>query len=104
MISFCIIRVSPQLESCASHAPRFLIAAERRGGIGIGFLPRHAPIFELIERDLDPGHGAADERSRRHHLEIAVKIAEPCLAAATEAVDPVHLHPLAWAGPYRAKA
>jgi hypothetical protein len=45
-------------------------------GSRIGLLALHAPIFQLFERNRQPGHRAAHEGAGPYHAEIAVEIAD----------------------------
>src|SRR5262245_20638022 len=49
------------------------VALEDRIGAYIGLLQVDAPVFQLFQRDRDPGDGAAHERARPHDAEIAVE-------------------------------
>ena len=48
-------------------------ALEDRLGAHVGFLAFDAPVFQLFERNGRSGHGAAHERARPDHPEIAVQ-------------------------------
>src|SRR5712691_5191423 len=49
------------------------MALQHRLRAGIGFLQVDAPVFQLLERDRDAGDGAAHERPRPDHAEVAVE-------------------------------
>src|ERR1043166_3724740 len=47
--------------------------AHHRFGRGVGLLLIHAPVFQLLERNGHPGHGATHEGARPDDPEIAVE-------------------------------
>src|SRR5215204_6522463 len=49
------------------------MALQHRLGPRIGLLQVHAPVFELFERDRDPGHGATHEGAGPDDTEIPVE-------------------------------
>ena len=40
---------------------------------GIGFLPQHIPVAQIIQRDGLPCHGAAHEAAVAHDAEISIE-------------------------------
>ena len=77
------------LRVCADKLRRRRVHAQRRGRIGIGFLARDAPVFQLVDQHRAPGDRAGDEGPRRQDLEIGIEIADLGLTAAA-AFETVH--------------
>src|SRR5690606_37942667 len=75
---------------CSDPAPEALESGMRRNGIGIGLLPLHAPIEQLVERNWFLRDGAAHEAAGPDHVIFAIAIAEHRFGGRKSLVEDVH--------------
>jgi hypothetical protein len=79
--------------AAAPLAPDLQEALQRHFGAQIGFLQLHAPIAQILDRDLLPRDGTANEIAIRENLKFPVQISQLGLARlAYMSLKSIHSH------------
>src|SRR5690606_10935728 len=75
-------RWASALAALAQLRVHLKFALQRDLGIHVRLLPRDAPVLQFVDRNDLAGDGAANERTGRQDLKVAVQIANTCFLAA----------------------